>query len=38
MSGRVTIRCPKCKEWMTNMNDLCEDCKVTQIRIKQEEE
>jgi len=34
MSGRVTIKCPICKEWMTKMDDLCEDCQVTPLTIK----
>ncbi len=36
MSGRVTIKCPICKEWMTKMDDLCDECKVVQIRIEEE--
>ena len=43
VSGRISIKCPICKEWMTSMSDLCDECRVVQIRlgmitIKEEEE
>lgn len=34
MSGRVSIKCPECKVWMTDIGDLCEECKVTLLTIK----
>jgi len=33
MSGRVSIKCPVCKEWLTRLDDLCENCIVTQVRV-----
>ena len=38
MTGIIRVKCPKCKEWMRQSLDLCADCIVTQIKIKEEEE
>ncbi len=38
MSGRVSVKCPTCKEWMTRMDDLCDDCKVVLVTIPSMEE
>jgi hypothetical protein len=38
MSGRVSIKCPTCDEWMTGMDDLCDDCKVVLVTIPNTEE
>ena len=37
MSGRVSVKCPECKEWMKTIGDLCDDCKVTLLTIKKKE-
>ena len=36
MTGVIKIKCPKCKKWMRKRLDLCDDCRVTQVRIEEE--
>ena len=38
MSGIVKIKCPECDKWMSQTQDLCTDCLVFLITVKEEEE
>lgn len=38
MSGIVKIKCPECDKWMRQTQDLCPDCQVFLIKVKEEEE
>ena len=38
MSGRVSVKCPTCKEWITSLAGLCDECQVVLVTIPNTEE
>lgn len=38
MSGIIKIKCPECDKWMRQAEDLCSDCQVFLIKVKEDEE